>query len=222
MSLRYRQPASGRSLARRSTRGRLLVVALVGLPTLVLGPPNVADHAPAMAAVSTPQVRVAARFPAGSRQIQWRRSHGVIAAEAGRRYTAINGLDYADPIARGLVHQVSGRAPRTATEIALTRSLARAAGLRLGDPVRTSIAARPFRLVGIVADAGNHRPAAYTLPIAVPLHPTATTVTDARWLIGSSEPISRQQQRSLDDAGYVPVSSSVYLSPPPMPSPSPR
>ena len=160
---------------------------------------------------------VVSLLPPGSRVIERRHAFGSITTQAGRKFAEFNGLDYANPMARGLVRQVSGRAPRTADEIAFTRSLAHDTGLRIGDEVRTAAPDGTFRLVGIVADASfRHTAAAYTLPSAIPVAGPANQVSaEVSWLVDAPAPVSWQQILNLNRLGFVVLSRSVYLNPPP-------
>jgi putative ABC transport system permease protein len=251
----------GLRIARREawrSKGRsLLVIALIGLPVLVLGLADICyrtwqldpheklgrtlgaadaevrwggggpvQQSPTSdtayltsgtGAAAAPATSVlTAAFPAGSRVVDWRQSYGSIRTAAGRKYASIEGLDYGDPIAKGLLHQVSGRAPRSTDEIAFTRSLARDTGLRIGDPVRTLDPEGTFRLVGIVADVSyRHTAAAYTLPAAIPPSSRGTYYVAEKWLVDAPGPITWSDVLALNKLGYVALSRTVYLDPPP-------
>ena len=231
----------------------LLVIALIGLPVLVLACADIAyrtwqlnphekitrtigsadaavrwggggtiqqdpksfssNDAGSASSAPTP-ASVVAKFPPGSREIRWRQSFGTILTKIGAKNAEIDGLDYADPLARGLVKPVSGRAPRTVHEIAFTRSLARDTGYRLGDTVQMSHSKGTFVLVGIVADATYRQAAtAYVLPAAVPRQ--AENAFNEEWLLDTPAPVTWQQVLDLNRAGYLVVSRDVYLNPPP-------
>ncbi len=163
-----------------------------------------------------PTSEVMAVLPPGSRIIERHRTYGTIDTDAGKKYAPINGLDYTDPIARGLVHQVSGRAPRTAAEAALTVSLAHDTGMHIGDSVRVSDPDRTFRVVGTVADAGRrHAGEIYALPSAFPPADQATrSADDFSWLVDAQSPVTWQQVLGLNKLGYFVQSRYVRLHPP--------
>lgn len=160
---------------------------------------------------------VVSALPPGSRVIERWHTFGSITTQAGRKFAELNGLDYANPMAKGLVHQVSGRAPHTADEIAFTRSLAHDTGLRIGDEVNVVNPDRSFRLVGIVADASyRHTAAAYTLPTAMPdAGPANQDPADVSWLVDAPDQVTWPQILHLNRLGFVVLSRSVYLNPPP-------
>ncbi|HEY3631459.1 MAG TPA: FtsX-like permease family protein, partial [Jatrophihabitantaceae bacterium] len=254
-------------IARREAwrnKGRsLLVIALIGLPVLVLAGADIAyrtwqlspqeklsrtlGHADALVdwgnggkvsqdpksldlydttadasddpPPAPPTSALVAALPPGSHAVDWWRGYGSIVTKFGRKGSEFDGLDYTDPLARGLVHQVSGRAPRAADEIALTRSLAHDAGLHIGDAVPVladgAKSASTYRLVGIVADASyRHAAAAYTLRSGVPKAGPNGYIDD-RWLVGVPGGMSWANVRALNQLGYVALSRQVYLHPPP-------
>jgi putative ABC transport system permease protein len=159
--------------------------------------------------------QVLAHLPAGSRAIERRINYdgAQIRTPAGLKRANFVGLNYADPIARGLVHQVSGRAPSTEHEVALTTSLAASLGLHTGDRIHLVGPDRDVTVVGTVTDA-SHRQAqtVYALAQLVP----ATSFTDSNgWLVDSPGPITWRQVLHLNSAGFGALSRTVYLNPPP-------
>jgi putative ABC transport system permease protein len=253
-------------IARREAwqnKGRsLLVIALIGLPVLVLAGADIAyrtwqldpgekltrtlgsadaiiawgnggkvtqspkglydyytDSTGSTTPSAPPTSALVAALPPGSRIIEWRRSFGSIVSTFGRKSTEFDGLDYADPAARGLVHQVSGRAPRSPGEIAFTRSLAHDTGLRIGDTVQArsdgAQTTSTYRLVGIVADASyRHTAAAYTLRAGLP-QAGPTGYSDDRWLATVPGGMSWADVQAVNQHGYVALSRHVFQHPPP-------
>jgi putative ABC transport system permease protein len=173
---------------------------------------------------STDQLK--AQLPAGSRVITERTSAqgAEVRTPSGLEYAAMIGLDYADPIARGIVTPVSGHAPRSATEAAVTSTLAAKAHLHLGSTLRLvdldhqPDPDRTFTVVGIVNDSGSrHAEAVYVPPSAVSA-PSAQEYSwrgSITWLVDSPQPISWQQVRQLNQQGYLVTSRYAYLHPPP-------
>jgi putative ABC transport system permease protein len=164
-------------------------------------------------------------LPAGSRVIDWRRSPAPLffRTRYGLAKQDLVGLDYADPLARGMVEQVSGRAPRTGAEIALTTSLATATGLQIGDAVHAVDPVRTFHVVGLVRDTGSRTArTAYVLPSVVPpptgsLGPQVTIFLGDHfgWLARTPRPVSWSRVLQLNDAGFLVLSRAVFLDPPP-------
>ncbi|MDT4938709.1 MAG: putative transport system permease protein, partial [Pseudonocardiales bacterium] len=157
-----------------------------------------------------------AQLPAGSQAIERLDTAGFeFRTAAGIAVSSLVGFDYANPLARGMVTQASGRAPRTATEIALTSALAKSAGLHVGDQLRQVHPDRTLTVVGIVHDNGYRKAkAAYVLPTAID-RTAAPNDNSTTWLLHTPTPVSWSTVLGLNDRGYVVLSRSVYLNPPP-------
>jgi putative ABC transport system permease protein len=171
---------------------------------------------------SPTSAQVAALLPAGSRVIEEVAGSGTVRfrTAAGIAESGAFGLDYTDPIARGLVHQVSGRAPEGAHEIVLTTALAASTGLRVGDAMHLIAGSTPLTIVGTVRDASYRddryiygQPAALAALSGNPNDPAAAgSVT---WLAHTPQAIPWSRVRQLNTRGYVVVSRQAYLHPPP-------
>jgi putative ABC transport system permease protein len=175
---------------------------------------------------TTAQLR--AQLPAGSRLISDDESTvgAQVRTPAGLEYANVIGLDYADPLARGIVNPVHGHAPRSADQAAVTTRLAAKADLRLGGTMRladldpTAGSERTFTVVGIVDDAGSrHAEAVYVRPSVLPPPPSAAQgyvpPEASGWLVDSPRPITWQQVLKLNTLGYIVTSRQAYLHPPP-------
>jgi putative ABC transport system permease protein len=163
-----------------------------------------------------PTATLLANLPPGTRAIRWKQSTGGVDSARGRALVQLNGLDYGDPMTRGLVKPVRGHAPRTTGEIALTRTLADNLGLHLGDTVRTVRPDGTFRLVGIVAGTSTRNAtAAYVLPAALPAGSSGDTSVENLWLVDGPGALTWSDVLALNKGGYVAVSRQVYLHAPP-------
>ncbi|SOD70710.1 ABC-type lipoprotein release transport system permease subunit [Jatrophihabitans sp. GAS493] len=141
-----------------------------------------------------------------------------IKTAAGIKTALVNGMDYADPMARGLVRQVSGRAPRGDSEVALTVALAKSTGLHLGEQMVLTGLAKSFSVVGIVEDTtANHAEAAYLLPDAVAsaMPHSMGRIPPTSWLVASPTPVTWSDVLALNKLGFAVLSREVYLNPPP-------
>lgn len=156
-------------------------------------------------------------LPAGTRlvpdtgavQVQVRTADGLALAQ-------VRGLDYADPAARGLLRQVSGRPPRSTAEVALTRRLAGTLGLKVGDDMRTRRPDRKFAVVGLVADPYELRDdRAYVLPDAVPESDGGSAPRTSRYLVDAPHDVTWADVQRLNALGFTVRSRSVVLHPPP-------
>lgn len=125
-------------------------------------------------------------------------------------------LDYANPLAHGILRQRSGRAPATADEVALTTAASQRLNASEGGTVRLADGSHTFRVVGVVED---------------PSELTATTVvmrTDAlppgaasglnsqqrKWLVATPSPLTWNQVKQLNTHGVIAVSRHVLANPP--------
>ncbi|MDT4893118.1 MAG: putative transport system permease protein [Pseudonocardiales bacterium] len=160
------------------------------------------------------QSALLAHLPSGTRAIDQVSAGVRIRTAAGVKYADEVGLDYADPLARGTVIQLQGRAPRTTGETALTEALAHSTGLKVGDTMRTAGPDRAVTVVGIVRDARYRKiETAYVLPAAVDhSQPDQLSTT---WLVDTPGPVSWADVLGLNRTGYLVLSRSVYLNPPP-------
>lgn len=157
---------------------------------------------------------LAKALPARARVITERENEVPLAIRtaAGVQYAPQIGLDYADPIARGMVTQLSGRAPRAAGEAAITAKLAAETGLTVGDTITMFDRSRSFAVVGIVRDSQDRNDlGVYTLPSAF-VAPSRDGVTT--WFVDTPAPVSWAQVRDLNRLGFVAVSRYAYLNPP--------
>lgn len=129
----------------------------------------------AMSTVPPPQLpdrdAVLAALPAGARILPYQGDASVsVRTRAGSAQISLDGLDYAAPLAAGIVHQRSGRPPRTVDEVAISPALATATGLRLGQVLQVRAPEqRDLTVVGVAFrpsdTAGRY---ALTLPDALP------------------------------------------------------
>jgi putative ABC transport system permease protein len=163
-----------------------------------------ADRAPTSA-------KVLSALPPGSRVIAQTEPKPVdVRSRDGLASADLIGLDYADPIARGIVTQASGRAPSNVHEVAITQHLSRSSGLRIGDTLHITAPSEDFRIVGIV-NAARYRDVdnAYLLPAAL------DSSTPPTWLAATPSVVTWPQVRALNERGYLVVSHYVRLNPPP-------
>lgn len=171
--------------------------------------------------------QVASVMPSGSRVIEQVQSAVPLQfhTRAGVDQAPVTGLDYADPIARGLVDQLSGRAPQHAEEVAVTSALASADDLRVGQALTEVGSSTRLTIVGIVRDT-SHRDdlTIYTLPSTLNALTTPDANDDAAatlpgggpitWLVSASQPVTWSDVNRLNNQGYLVLSRQVYLHPP--------
>jgi putative ABC transport system permease protein len=119
-------------------------------------------------------------LPAGSALLADREaSDGQVTVRDATVAAGLRDVDYLAPLARGQFTTHSGRAPRTGREVALTTTIARRLGVRLGDHVDVGVRSRAPKavtVVGLVDDASSTTPQIVLMvPGALQLEPTAST-----------------------------------------------
>jgi putative ABC transport system permease protein len=166
---------------------------------------------PAPAALPSTQ-RLLALLPPGSRAIADRADSLRVRTAAGTGSLVVRALDLADPLARGIYRQRSGRAPTRADEVALTPAAASRVGAGVGGTLRLADDGRAFRVTGIVEDPGDLEAA------TIVLHPGALPPSgdrhDLRWLVATPGPLTWAQVKQLNTHGVVALSRQVLAHPP--------
>lgn len=128
------------------------------------------------------------------------------------------GFSYTDPIARGLVRQLEGRAPTRAGEVAVSARLAAASGLRIGDRLEVVKPTASLTIVGTVEVPDNlGAKVAYTTPDGVPRPSGApdSGADFADYLASVPGGLDWSDVLALNAKGVVVVSRNVLLHPPP-------
>src|SRR6266508_1328566 len=91
-------------------------------------------------------------LPAGSRVLPDREVNLAVRTATGTGTLTGPLLDYADPLARGILRPVAGRPPATTDEVALTTAAVRRVGAGIGGEVRLAEGGQVLRVTGIVED----------------------------------------------------------------------
>jgi putative ABC transport system permease protein len=128
-------------------------------------------------------------------------------------------LNAADPLAHGILRQLTGRAPATRDEAALTPAAVRRLGVSVDGSVRLAAGGRTFRVVGTVEDPSDLEATTVllrtgALPAAVLAEATAPGRRDLRWLAATPGPLTWAQVKQLNTHGVVAVSRHVLAHPP--------
>ena len=152
--------------------------------------------------------RLLAFLPPGSRAISDQTGRVSVRTADGVGTVNARMLDYADPLARGILRPLSGRAPASPGEVALTPAAARRLDTGLGGTVRLADRSRTFRVVGTVEDPTDLAATTLVLP--------AGTVAPQRvtWLVATPDPLTWAQVKQLNTHGVVAVSRYVLAHPP--------
>ena len=151
-------------------------------------------------------------LPAATAALPMRADAADFRTASGRGQIGTLELDYANPLASGILRQVAGRAPRAPDEVAVTARAARRVGV--GGPLTSADGARTWRIVGLVEDPQDlRREVIVALPGALPRNYAG--IGSTRWLVDVPGPVDWPGVRALNAAGAVVLSRAVLLDPPP-------
>ncbi|MEU0934864.1 FtsX-like permease family protein [Embleya sp. NPDC005971] len=89
-------------------------------------------------------------IPGVTEKLVDRSTFGAVSTAHGRTDVRIRELDYTSPIAKGMVVQRAGRAPRAPDEVVVTEELRRSAGYRVGGTLTEKTTNKTFRIVGTI------------------------------------------------------------------------
>ena len=160
-----------------------------------------------------------ALLPPGSRVVRDQTGPLQVRTAAGTGTVGVRMLDATDPLAHGILRRLTGRAPATRDEAALTPAAVRRLGADVGGSVRLADRGRTFRVVGTVEDPTDLwattvvlRPGA--LPPAALAESPAEGPRELRWLAAMPGPLTWAQVKQLNTHGVVAVSRQVLAHPP--------
>jgi putative ABC transport system permease protein len=156
--------------------------------------------------------RLLALLPAGSSVLRSQTGALDLRTASGVGTVGVRMLDYANPLARGMFTPLSGRAPATEDEVALTPSAARRLGAGVGGTVRLADGSRSFQVVGTVENPADI--AATTVVLLPQRLGVPEERADLQWLVSSPSPITWAQVKELNTHGVVALSRYVQSNPP--------
>src|SRR5450631_115991 len=171
-----------------------------------------AGGAPAQPAPLTlDQVR--AVLPAGSQIAPWRTNGGQVHfGDAPARSVTVDELDYASPVAAGIIVQEAGRAPRTAHEVALGSVTAHRLGVRIGDTVTMELSLggpATYLVTGIVQQRFHPNTDVAVVQPGTLLTDTAPGVVEfTQFLVKSPRPITWNDVLRANAVGAAVVARS--------------
>ena len=159
--------------------------------------------------------RLLALLPPGTTAIGDQVGTLAVDTAAGTGNLGVRMLDVADPLARGIYRQLSGRAPASPNEVALTPAAARRLGVGVGGSVRLADGSRTLQVVGVVEDPEALKATTIILrPGALPGQALPDDRQNQRWLVATPGPLTWAQVRQLNTHGLVAVSRHVLAHPP--------
>ena len=142
----------------------------------------------------------------------------LLSAGAVRAFTVLDGADIRSAGLTGLVRVESGRAPGGPGQVALTATLAHQLGIGIGALLQVPGDSRRLRVVGIARDRyGPQDSTAYSLPAATADSVAAAIPTDTtnQWYLTADAPVTWNDVERLNRQGFIVISRSVVLHPPP-------
>jgi putative ABC transport system permease protein len=153
---------------------------------------------------------IASLLPAGATTTAIWSAASTVRTSGGIATVTTYGVDAADPLARGYLTVLHGRAPRTDDEVAVSSTALSRIGTRVGGTVTTAAGA-VYRVVG-VADIAGQMDDYLVFPAD---RPPADATGD--WLIGQSTPMLLNEINRLNAAGIT-VQSRAYVLDRPAPA----
>ena len=164
--------------------------------------------------------QVRAVLPAGSQIAPWRIDGGQVHfGDAPARSVTVDELDYTSPVAAGIIVQESGRAPRSAHEVALSAATAHRLGVRTGDVVTMELSsgsAATYHVTGIVQQRFHPNTDIAVVQPGTLLTDTPPGVVEfTQFLVKSPRPITWNDVLRTNAIGAAIVARSVVEHPPP-------
>ncbi|MFL6144598.1 MAG: FtsX-like permease family protein [Labedaea sp.] len=154
--------------------------------------------------------QVLSLLPPGSRVLPDRTGTLAMHTATGTGTLHTRELAYTDPLAHGMFHQLAGRAPAAADEVALTPAAATRLDGQIGGTVRLADGTRTLRVVGTVEDPSQISATLMVLaPRAAPAGPDGLT-----WLAATPAPLTWAGVKELNKQGAVALSRQVLANPP--------
>jgi putative ABC transport system permease protein len=158
-----------------------------------------------------PDENLLSLLPAGTRVITDQTASLTMHTVTGTGVLDARLLDYADPLAQGMFRPLTGRAPASAEEIALTPAASARLGAGVGATVALAAGSRTFRIVGTVENPESLDATTVLLrPGALPAGDRSTL----HWLAGTPGALTWTQVKELNTHGVVAVSRYVLAHPP--------
>lgn len=173
-------------------------------------------YTPPSHSVAPSKRQLLAALPPGSRLLANRSTTVTVSVPDGVATTGLRGFDYADPAAHGLVRQVAGRAPATVAEVALTRRLASALDVSIGDLVELRGPDRRVTVIGIVEEPYEFRAErVYSVPAGVPSPKDGSGSVRETFLVDAPGDVTWPDVRRVNALGFFVTSRAVIRHPPP-------
>ncbi|MFJ7906315.1 FtsX-like permease family protein [Kitasatospora sp. NPDC096204] len=137
--------------------------------------------------------------------------------------TRVSEADLADPVWRGRIDLLGGRAPTADTEVAVTQDFLKRSGLKIGD--RTAVRgleSSPFTITGVYEYPGELRATEVTARPGTVLHKLPEDPDDpgkgdpTRWLVKlpAGATVDWQKVKELNEYGFQVTSRAVLIDPP--------
>jgi putative ABC transport system permease protein len=177
------------------------------------------DDEPATPPVEPTTEHLLELLPAGTTAIADRTVQLDLRTATGTAPITTRLLDYADPLARGRLRQLSGRAPASNDEVVLTPAATRRLDAVEGGAVRLT-GGRELRVVGVVEDPTDLDATAIVVrpdalgPSELPAGGANEQRRQTKWLVATPGPLTWEQVKALNTHGVTAVSRHVLANPP--------
>jgi len=148
----------------------------------------------------------------GSRLLPYYQGAIRFPTKDGREFVEVVELDLRDPLTRGMYTLKEGRLPAAPGEVVISAAMARE-GIGVGDSLPYVRKRGTVRVVGILAR--SHRFFSHTV-VGLPGSLLPAEPADRRWLVDhGGRPVTWEDVKRLNRAGFVVISRAVVLNPPP-------
>jgi putative ABC transport system permease protein len=161
---------------------------------------------------------VVAKFPSGTRAVALRRGTADFTTALGTGSINAISIDAADPLTHGYVTVLSGRAPATTGEVALTREAVDRLGAGVGATVKLADGSASYTVVGLVEFPSRLVETVLFAPGGEPDNKHAGQL-DREWLVATPGPVAWSDVLQLNMVGIRVFSREVLRNPPAAPDP---
>jgi putative ABC transport system permease protein len=156
------------------------------------------------------------KLPAGSRLLPLRTGTVALKTAQGIGQPNAISVDARDPLTNKYLKILEGRAPESASEVALTKQAVTRLGQGMGGTVTSGDRLRKYTVVGLVEFPSMLQQVVLFAPIPVSDdEPAGLSLGDNSWLVSTPAPVTWTDVRHLNTFGISVASRQVFLDPPP-------
>jgi putative ABC transport system permease protein len=166
---------------------------------------------------STTNEEIVAALPKGTRAIADVEGRFSFRTATGKGALTTREIDYNDPLARGVLTPLKGRAATGRDEVSISMEGAKRIGAGLGGTLQAADGSRSWRIVGLVEDPSEIHAQVVVFQPGALAGPDGQSLAggSSRWIVDTPTPLTWAQIRQLNVVGIVAVSREVLRNPPP-------